>query len=155
MTRFYVAASSRDLPRARRVMRALEAAGLENACDWTLDMDEAARRGWKTDREVPDDFAILCAERDLEAVRTSDIFILLVNEGGTGQWIEFGFALAMRQYRAVAGPWILVSGDPKRTIFLRRGPTDEGRIEPPTTSHTLTDGWFPTDEALVEHVLSL
>lgn len=75
--KIYVAASSRDLNRARTVMRALEAAGHTIALDWTLTMDEAAANGWKTDRDVPDDFAIRCAERDLEAIYTADAFLLL------------------------------------------------------------------------------
>jgi len=149
--KIYVASSSRDLARPRRVMAALEAAGLENALDWTKDIDEAAANGWKTDREVPDDLAIRSAERDLDAIFNADAILLLVNAGGTGQWIEFGFALGLNAEREEHDPMIFVAGDSKRTIFLRR----KEIVGKYPTAHTLVSRWFATDEEAIQYLIGM
>lgn len=76
-----------------------------------------------------------------------------MNEGGTGQWIEFGFALGLATHREGFYPAVYVSGDSKRTIFLRRSVCDAMRGL--LTAHTLVAGWFPSDREAIEHLGAL
>jgi hypothetical protein len=56
------------------------------------------------------------ATQDLEGVRTADlVWALGSDQGGTGMWVELGYAL-MRRRQEVHRPTIIVSGPP-RTIF--------------------------------------
>lgn len=81
--RVYVASRWSDTGRylARFAMRMLRDRGHVIAHDWT------------TEDEVCADYEE-AARKDLDGVYTSDALIIIPMDGGTGEWVEFGVALA-------------------------------------------------------------
>lgn len=91
----YVAASSHELPRARAVMRALEAAGFIITWDWT-DSVEAKIAAGVAEAKMDDAECEACARRDLQGVAEADALVFLAPNGTSKMgWLEVGFALAL------------------------------------------------------------
>ena len=83
MRTFYVAASSRDLPKARAAMKDLEALGLTNAYDWTTNVEPLA----------PVDEWPMLAENDLHAACGALVFVLLAEPESLDGMCELGARL--------------------------------------------------------------
>lgn len=115
----YVAGASSEVAMVARYMDRLRAAGLVVGYDWTEDVF-LNRAVALSDRQLSPASRLYYSERDLEGIRSSDTFWLLVpNEGsGVGCWVELGYALALNKR-------VLVSGDYRRSIFTARAETFE------------------------------
>ena len=116
----YVAASSSDLERAKKWMRALREIGVRVTSDWVeiiedvglanpRDAGPKARKKWST--------------HDLSGVDECDVLWFLVPDkaNGRGAYFEAGFATAL-------GKHVIYSGDTPQSIFCAQGkeyPYDE------------------------------
>jgi nucleoside 2-deoxyribosyltransferase len=103
---------------ARPMIKRLRDAGHMITCDWTEGLTTAATPGETT---LPKEEQAKFARADLEGVREADLFWALATDlGGTGMWIETGYAQALAEERRALGsiycPRLVVSGPP-RTIF--------------------------------------
>lgn len=107
--RCYVAASSRELDRARRVMDALRLHGAEVVSTWVeaIEAVGAANEGLSPAARKH------AAETCLQEVASADVLLLLVPDGpsGIGCGVELGYAMAWR------GKRIIAAGRTERTIF--------------------------------------
>lgn len=107
--RVYVAGSSAELDRARRVMDALRLEGVEVVSTWLASIEAAgaANEGLAADARQH------AAETCLQEVASADVLLLLVPEGpsGIGCGVELGYAMAWR------GKTIVAAGRTERTIF--------------------------------------
>lgn len=83
MSRVYVSGSVHDTLRACAAMQELIEAGHEIAHDWTE---------WPGPKDGPD--AWNEATRQLEAITTADVLVLLVDPRLKAGWMEFGAAVA-------------------------------------------------------------
>jgi hypothetical protein len=111
---------------ARLYMNRLREAGHTITRDW-VEVGEAARKA-NPEADARGEVGLSpevqreLARGDLEGVRTADLFWALATDlGGTGMWIELGYAMALLDERVMRGrpfdgPRIVVSGPP-RTIF--------------------------------------
>jgi hypothetical protein len=112
----------------RPMMKRLRDAGHTITCDWTEHAGAdptATRRG---ESELSLEVQQKHARADLKGVRTADlVWGLGTDLGGTGMWVELGFAMALRETdrahecardpkRVPPFPDIVYSGPP-RTIF--------------------------------------
>jgi hypothetical protein len=111
---------------ARPYMNRLREAGHTITRDW-VEAGEAARKAnpeadLRGEVGLSLDVQRELARGDLEGVQTADVFWALATDlGGTGMWIELGYAQALAEERAcrqgrLYAPQIVVSGPP-RTIF--------------------------------------
>jgi len=104
----YVAASSKQMDRAREAMAKLRAAGHTIAHDWVAEV-EAVGSANPPDATLEErwDWAI----DDFAGIDRADVLWLLVPaEGGAGAWVELGYALAKRKP-------VICSGCHERSIF--------------------------------------
>lgn len=125
--KIYVAASSKEIPRARAVMDALEKVGHTITHDWTTSVDM-----YRDD--VTESQLTVCAIDDYYGVVWADCLLLLAPmTPSTGSWVELGLALAANKRVIVAG------GNAKQCIFF---------------SHPDVE-WFPTDERAATFLGSL
>ena len=85
----YVAASSKEIDRAERVIAALRKAGVVVTHDWPAEM-----RKHPADHELDDDVLLPELERDLQkGVRPADLVLVLAPQQPTqGAWVELGAA---------------------------------------------------------------
>lgn len=112
MTRIYLAASSRELERAKHWAERLEREGFELTAKWWEDV-EAEVDANPTDHDA----RIKYARKDVFAVARADFLWLLVPPHGVhshGAFLEYGLALGGEARR-------VASGDTKRSIFLALG----------------------------------
>jgi hypothetical protein len=98
----YVAASSREMPRARWAMDALRAAGVRITCDWVAAIEAAGA----ANEGLTDEQRRRYASEDLYGLRLADVVWLLAPETpSAGAWVELGYAMAWRHLRiVVSGP---------------------------------------------------
>ncbi len=95
--KIYVAAASLEIPRARRVMSALEKAGHTITHDWTTSVDMFSDGCSTGELEW-------CALSDYYGVTHADALLLLSPvRPSTGAWVELGIALA-------AGCRVMIAG---------------------------------------------
>jgi hypothetical protein len=103
----YVAASSKEVERAKFVMNKLRELGHEITHDWTVEVE-------KYKDTIPSDEILLkCAENDYQGVTTCDYLVLLSpkDQNSTiGAWVELGIALGLSTD-------ILISGNADKCIF--------------------------------------
>jgi nucleoside 2-deoxyribosyltransferase len=111
--RVYVAGASRELDRVDAFIAAMLARGHELALDWREPIRERTAAGG-TDTDLADDAARVFAVEDLTAICGADLFILLAPaEGGSGCWVELGFAISRGIPIVVSGPAA------RRSVFTR------------------------------------
>lgn len=125
--RVYVAASSRELERAKWAMAQIRAMGHEISHDWVRCVEE---EGEANPSAATLDQCEKWAWDDLEGVENADvIWLLMPDAGGFGAGVELGYAIGMdREIRIVA------SGPTRCSIFT-----------------ALADACYPNDEdALLE-----
>jgi hypothetical protein len=113
----YVAGSSSEPERVRRAMDEVVGRGWTLAQDWLADIEREGAAN-PTDDEVRN----RCADKDLSAVFDADVLWLLVpTSRSSGAWVEFGYAIALRLYRAThqqpERPIIIASGNTQQSIF--------------------------------------
>lgn len=85
--KFYIAARTARADDIREIKAMLASHGHELSYDWTeSDLLQT--------RPYPVEFAAPEAERELNGVATADVFVILGDEGGTGMYVELGYALA-------------------------------------------------------------
>lgn len=110
--RVYVAASSAEGARARRVMDSVNRLpGCVVAHDWLAVMERAPA----PDRALPRTDAAMYAAEGLAAVASCDVFWLLAPMWPTrGAWVELGVAISSLRT-------IIVSGDCAQSIFCALG----------------------------------
>ncbi len=107
--KIYVAASSKELERAKAAMAAVEALGHTISHDWVKCVEE---EGEANPVSATHTQRANWAEDDLAGVQEADVLWLLMPEdAGFGAGVEFGYALSK--------PWkrIVVSGAFERSIF--------------------------------------
>jgi hypothetical protein len=109
----YVAGSSGEIDRVKRVMATLRSRGYEITHDWTGEV-EAARAANYSDSTYPTDMRFACASADYCGVANADVVVLLLPKTTTsrGMWVEFGIALGHEP-----SPAIFVVGDALQSIF--------------------------------------
>lgn len=83
--KFYIASRTARANDVHALKALLQKAG-HDVYDWT--MFASIKRPY-IEREVAP-----IAQEELEAIKQADIFILLGDEGGTGMYVELGYALA-------------------------------------------------------------
>ena len=106
----YIAASSKELYRAKEAFTAARAAGFEIAYDWIADIE---REGSSND--VPDDVAIRCAEADMCGAISAEHFWALstIDHSSRGQHVEIGGRIVAHGRSS-----IVLSGPRVPCIFL-------------------------------------
>lgn len=93
--RAYVAASSREIPRARAAMDALRAAGVRITHDWIPSVEAAFAAGI-TEAKADDARAYEAASADMRGVVTADVLVFLApTDTSKMAWSELGAALAL------------------------------------------------------------
>jgi nucleoside 2-deoxyribosyltransferase len=93
--KIYVAASSREIPRARAVMADLRAAGYVITHDWVPGVEDAMSRGI-TEAKADDTHAFAAAFADLRGVADAEALVFLApTDTSKMAWAEFGYALAL------------------------------------------------------------
>lgn len=130
----YVAGSSKERhTRAIPIIKKLQRAGVIITHDWTIDMQQFSNAE-NSDRDVPDDIRIRCADDDFNAIRHSHYVLFLSPDerGSSGAWTEFGFACGQ------SIPVIVTGEFRRRSIFTSKA------------SHM-----FETDEMGAEFVIQL
>ncbi len=95
LTKVYVAGSSREIDRARRVCAALRDIDVHVMSTWP---EVIGKVGAANPHDATPDQLLKWTLRDLGEVGSSDILLLLLPEEQTiGAWIELGFAFALAQ----------------------------------------------------------
>lgn len=114
MTNIYVAGPREMAATVRAYMTGLERHGYTVTRDWT------ATVGGEDEDRSPETLAAL-AQGDMAGIRDAAILWLLAPEhGGTGCWVEMGYALGVSS--SYVWGWhrtIVVSGAYARTLFTR------------------------------------
>jgi hypothetical protein len=101
--RVYVAASSKQLDRARMWMAALRAMGHTISHDWTASIEE---RGEANPPDATRDECWDWAIDDFAGIDTADVvWVLMPTTEGFGAAVELGYALALRKPVIVSGVW--------------------------------------------------
>ena len=124
--RFYVSSRVKSMDKVRAAFKLIKERGHEITEDWT------AHPEMKPFNENLD-LAAKCSVRDVDGVRNSDVYILLTEEGGTGMYVELGFAIAFNLEKGK--PDIYVIGEhTSKTMFsyhpaVRRKNTIEDVLE--------------------------
>jgi hypothetical protein len=125
----YVAASTAEMERARAFMARLRALGWA-VHDWTADIEEARRRGWASDAEVPTEFAHESARKNRAAIDSCDLFVLLAGDKvSSGKWYEAGYADRGVRAKIIVAPrgnifvrdWTRVESDEDALTFIALG----------------------------------
>lgn len=115
--RVYVAASSREIPRARAVMAALREARMIVTHDWTGHVEASIAMG-TPEHMLDDRLAWACAHDDLAGVREAEALVLLApTETAKGAWYECGYADALNIPIVVAHDDVAKR---RQSIFTRR-----------------------------------
>lgn len=83
--KFYIASRTARADDVQAINTILTSQGHE-VYDWT--MFAAIKRPYIASEVAP------IAQTELEAIKAADVFILLGDEGGTGMYVELGYALA-------------------------------------------------------------
>lgn len=112
--RVYIAASSREMDRARAAMFALRAWGCEITEDWVAAIEAAGA----ANEGLSDEDRRRYAGADLRGVADADVFWLLAPETpSAGCWVEMGYALSHTTW-GQSPARIIVSGPGRaRCIF--------------------------------------
>ena len=98
----YVAASSHELDRADRVMRAIEAAGHSITHNWIPGVRDAIARGI-TEAKADDAHAFNAARDDMRGVATCDVLVFLApTDTSKMAWSELGAAIVLGKRVVVA-----------------------------------------------------
>lgn len=108
--KIYIAASSTELARAKEAARTATLLGLEIAGAWWSDVEDYG----EANPEDDDEARIRYSVKDLKAVRSADIFWLLMPGDGfvsVGAFVEFGIALEHCRH-------IFASGKTRDSIFM-------------------------------------
>ena len=114
--KIYVAASSKELERAERIMAALRARGHEITFDWTVPIRERAARG-EPDAKLSITERGFYAFKDTNGIEDADLFWQLIpTTESAGAWWELGYATGLRNGK-VKHPHVIVSGNPERCLF--------------------------------------
>lgn len=102
----YISSSREEVLRTQLWMAKCVENGLVISYDWTREITPF-------DSDTPDDVAFNISKTELRAIEHSDYFWLLVPEtGGTGCWVEFGFAMGAQ----------LIDRHPRRDGIRSDGP---------------------------------
>lgn len=125
----YVAGASCNVQRTQDFIKRVRAdPQLYVAHDWTRDAATVAT----PDDQLDQDTREVLSVQDLAAVRSCDAFVMLAEPEpvSRGSWVEFGYALAMLEARALldhksleilaapqGAPLIVVAGGKRRSIF--------------------------------------
>lgn len=116
MSIVYLAASSKELPRARRAMDWITEAKHTVALDWVQQI--LAMGGKDPNRGIPPNIARTIALNAFSHLRRSNVIWLLSPETETeGAWIEFG-AYAFHVSTLIGPKLIMSGGDPETSVFL-------------------------------------
>lgn len=114
MLRVYVAASSREMDRARAAMTALRMHGVEVTVDWVAAIEAAGA----ANEGLSDEDRQRYAREDLDGVCVADVVWLLMPTTPTaGAYVELGYALARREVQD--------DSDCTRTPIVISGPGQE------------------------------
>lgn len=109
----YVAGSSREIPRVRRAMDTLRAAGLRIALDWTAE--------WRPLDDMTASERLSASRRCTAAIEWADAFLFLAPAMRSDAIAELGVAYSAR-YHGAARPEIFAAGPlAARGIFAARG----------------------------------
>lgn len=101
--RIYVAASSRELPRAKRAMQAVRNYAHEVTHDWCKPIEETRALGLE-EHELGAVEAREYAEADLIAIERADVvWMLAPNFPTEGFWVELGYALRASKAIVISG----------------------------------------------------
>ncbi len=104
MSTVYVAASSKELGRAKTVMSMLRNAGHTVTHDWPAIIEA---RGMANPVDATEDERWDWAIDDLAGVAKADVLWLLVPaENGAGAFVELGYALARKKPVICSGPFL-------------------------------------------------
>ena len=99
--RVYAAGASAEIDRARRVIAALRAEGLEITFDWPADIDEA---GGRANAGLTEEERVATADACLKAAHDCEVLLLLVPHARTcGAWTELGVAYACERTIVMSG----------------------------------------------------
>lgn len=135
--KIYVAASSKELERAERIMSALRERGHEITFDWTVPIKARSADG-KSDRGLSFEERAFFAGKDANGISTADLFWQLIpTTESAGAWWEMGYATGLRD-SGFKAPHIVVSGEADRCLFT-----------------TLVPHWFAIDAQALAYVLAL
>lgn len=97
----YVAGSSRELPRAKRVIAALRERGITVTHDWPAQIEAV---GEANPVDASDEQRFTWAWDCLEALQDAECSLFLLPETETtGMWVELGYALSMPKTVFMAG----------------------------------------------------
>lgn len=111
--KIYVAASSKELARAIRIMNALRERGHEITYDWTVPMRELGPDAGLTVEQRG-----LYAAKDSKGIEDADVFWQLIpTTPSSGAWWELGYACGLRNGGGNIPLVVVVSGDANRCIF--------------------------------------
>jgi hypothetical protein len=100
----YVAAASAELERAERVMKALRAAGIAIANDWTPDVRRHREAGL-TDGDLTDEQCGEISSLNLEGVRKAGVLLFLTPKAPSAMaWVELGCASNVGHLIFASGP---------------------------------------------------
>lgn len=101
--KLYLAGPSKELDRVRAACALIEAAGHDITEMWWLRIEEAKRRGWATDAEVPEKFMRESAERNFfEGLCEADHVIALCKlDGGLSSGVAYEIGVAHGQERNI------------------------------------------------------
>lgn len=136
----YIAGSSKEIPRVRKWIAAMRAAGYEITCDWTDDVEAAMKLG----RPPTDDEARPLAIMDMNGVLNASILWMLrperVETESRGAHTEIGIAIGWNEAIKRFGVdeerlTMIASGGDAKNIFT-----------------LLADFTFATDEEAFEHL---
>lgn len=112
----YVAGSSAELDRARRVMAALRMGGVEVVSTW---LESIEADGGLTNEGLPGSIRRDRSQACLREVSDADVLLLLVPHGpsGIGCGVELGYAIALRDESPFRSPRLIAAGRTERTVF--------------------------------------
>lgn len=111
---FYVAGSSREIPRVREAQRRLRAAGHEITHDWTVAVEQFGSDGAGQERVLSDAELARYAADDLRAIdRAHCVLVLWPTTPSVGVFVELGYAIK-------SGARVVVSGGDRFWCALLR-----------------------------------
>lgn len=105
--KIYLAAASKEIDRAKHVMKSLRASGHTITHDWTVEVEKYK------DTIPSNEILTECAEADFQGVFLADSLVLLspeIQNITVGAWVELGMAIALHKR-------IFISGKADKCIF--------------------------------------
>ena len=114
----YVAASSKEMPRAKRVMELLRKSGLIVTSTWCEEIDKV---GQANPLDASEDDRVRWSETDLNEVEAADCLLHLypLVGSGFGSGVELGTMLTLRKHSEPSSPKFVISvGENRRSSIF-------------------------------------